>query len=69
MAQNLNPPNSGNGSAGNTAGVTGNETETTGVTHTDEHTNTYIPAAPGSGALTQAGVSSAQVDSSQDEGN
>lgn len=36
MAQNLNRPPSGICSAGNTAGATGNETQTAGHTHTDE---------------------------------
>lgn len=36
MAQNLNRPPSGIGSAGNTAGPCGNETQTVGHTHTCE---------------------------------
>jgi hypothetical protein len=72
MAQNLNAPNSGNGSAGNTAGYCGNETQST-KEPTDRYaeatTQNYIPASVGSGSLTQAGVSSTQTDSSNDEGN
>ncbi len=69
MAQNLNRPPSGIGSAGNTAGSCGNETETAGLTHTDETTKVYIPASAGSGSLTAAGVSSTQTDASLDEGS
>lgn len=71
MAKNLTAPNSGNGSAGNTAGFTGNETQTTktGLDHFAEATTqNYVPASPGSGALTTAGVSSTQTDG-LDEGN
>lgn len=71
MAKNLPAPNSGNGSAGNTAGFAGLETATTKDNpdhHAESTTQSYVPAAPGSGALTTLGVSSTQTDG-KNEGN
>jgi hypothetical protein len=67
MAQNLNPPFDGIGSAGNTAGLCGSET-TTDTSKCEATTQNYIPASPGSGSLTSPGVSSTQVDG-LDQGN
>jgi hypothetical protein len=66
MSKNLDAPNSGNGSAGNTAEPSGTETVTD--SQCDKTTAVYVPASAGSGALTGAGVSSTQPDS-LDEGN
>ena len=71
MAKNLTAPNSGNGSAGNTAGFAGIETQTSKDApdhHAVSTTQNYLPASAGSGALTKAGVSSTQTDG-LDEGN
>jgi hypothetical protein len=65
MAKNLTAPNDGIGSAGNTAGFAGIETQTTKDSpdrHAESTTQNYIPAAAGSGALTTPGVSSTQTD-------
>ena len=72
MAKNLTAPNDGIGTAGNTAGGTGNEVQTTKTTldhFAESTTQNYVPAAPGSGSLTTPGVSSTQPDGSNDEDN
>lgn len=71
MAKNLSAPNSGNGSAGNTAGFAGRETQTTKTSRdafAESTTQNYLPASPGSGVLSKLGVSSTQTDG-LDEGN
>ncbi|MGA2979205.1 MAG: hypothetical protein ABSD76_06405 [Terriglobales bacterium] len=67
MAQNLNSPNDGIGSAGITAGLCGIET-TTDTSKCEATTIAYLPASAASGALSSLGVSSTQVDG-LDEGN
>lgn len=71
MAKNLTAPNDGIGTAGNTAGGTGNEVQTTktATDHFAEATvQNYIQSSPGSGVLSTPGVSSTQPDGT-DEGN
>ena len=64
----LSAPNSGQGSAGNTAGPAGNETRSD-TSPCEATTTAYPPAANSTGALTTTGVSSSQPDNSNCEGN